>query len=357
MPKALIAMSGGVDSAVAALLTANQGYACEGATIQMFADDAVAAASGRPCGAAKDIDDARKVADALGIPHHVFDFSAAFEQHVVRRFVDTYAAGATPNPCIDCNRCIKFERLWNQAREMGFDRIVTGHYARIRFDEQTGRYQLLRAVDPAKDQSYVLYNMTQDQLAHTLFPLGEYTKTAARELAAKHGFVNADKQDSQDICFVPDGDYAAFIERYTGERMQAGDFVDENGNVLGRHRGVMCYTVGQRKGLGLSLPAPLYVCRKCVEDNTVVLGPHERLFTCDLDAAAVNWIAFDTPPATPIRVKAKTRYKQAEQWATVTATGADTMHVTFDEPQRAITAGQAVVLYDGDAVVGGGTIL
>jgi len=357
MPKALIAMSGGVDSAVAALLTAEQGYTCEGVTIQMFADDAVAAASNRPCGASKDIEDARRVADRLGIAHRVFDFSADFEQHVVRRFVDTYAHGGTPNPCIDCNRHIKFERLWNTARDLGFDCIVTGHYARIRFDEQTGRYQLLRAVDQTKDQSYVLYNMTQEQLAHTLFPLGEYTKAHARELAAAHGFVNADKQDSQDICFVPDGDYAAFIERYTGKPMQAGNFVDENGKVLGRHRGVMCYTVGQRKGLGLSLPAPLYVCRKCVEDNTVVLGPHERLFTRDLDATAVNWIAFDTPPAQPVRVKAKVRYKQAEQWATVTATGPDTMHVTFDEPQRAIAAGQAVVLYDGDAVVGGGTIL
>ena len=357
MPKALIAMSGGVDSAVAALLTAEQGYDCEGVTIQMFASETVAAASKRPCGAKQDIDDARKVADTLGIPHRVFDFSEAFERCVVRRFVDTYAAGGTPNPCIECNRHIKFDRLWRQAREMGFDCIVTGHYARIRFDEATGRYQLLRAVDPAKDQSYVLYNMTQDQLAHTLFPLGEHTKAKAREIAAAHGFVNANKQDSQDICFVPDGDYAAFIERYTGIPMTAGDFVDQNGKVLGRHRGVMCYTIGQRKGLGLSLPAPLYVCRKSVADNRVVLGPHESLFTRDLDAGQVNWIAFDAPPTDPIRVKAKVRYKQAEQWATVTSTGADTMHVTFDEPQRAIAAGQAVVLYDGDAVVGGGTIL
>ena len=356
MPKALIAMSGGVDSAVAALLTREQGYACEGVTIQMFASETVAAASNRPCGAKKDIEDARKVAEALGMPHRVFDFSEDFERCVVRQFVDTYAAGGTPNPCIECNRHIKFDRLWRAARDEGFDCIVTGHYARIRKGED-GRYQLLRAVDSSKDQSYVLYNMTQEQLAHTLFPLGEYTKSTAREIAAGHGFVNANKQDSQDICFVPDGDYAAFIERYTGEKMQAGDFVDQNGTVLGKHRGVMRYTIGQRKGLGLSLPAPLYVCRKSVAENQVVLGPHEDLFTRDLDAKSVNWIAYDTPPAAPIRVKAKVRYKQAEQWATVTATGSDTMHVTFDEPQRAIAAGQAVVLYDGDAVVGGGTIL
>lgn len=356
MSKALIAMSGGVDSAVAALLTREQGYESEGVTIQMFSSETVAAASNRPCGAKKDIEDARKVAELLGMSHRVFDFSEEFERCVVRPFVDTYATGGTPNPCIECNRHIKFDRLWRAARDEGFDCIVTGHYARIRKGEN-GRYQLLRAVDETKDQSYVLYNMTQEQLAHTLFPLGEYTKQEAREIAAKHGFVNANKQDSQDICFVPDGDYAAFIERYTGEKMQAGDFVDQNGKVLGRHRGVMCYTIGQRKGLGLSLPAPLYVCRKRVEDNTVILGPHENLFTRDLDAGQVNWIAFDTPPTQPIRVKAKVRYKQAEQWATVIGTGADTMHVTFDEPQRAIAKGQAVVLYDGDAVVGGGTIL
>ncbi len=355
--KALIAMSGGVDSAVAALLTQQQGYDCEGVTIKMFDNESLAAASKRPCGASSDIDDARRVAERLGMAHRVLDFSTEFEENVVRRFVDTYLGGGTPNPCVDCNRHIKFDRLYREAVALGFDRIVTGHYARIVYDESTGRYQLYRAADPTKDQSYVLYTLTQEQLAHTLFPLGNLTKAAAREIAAANGFVNAHKQDSQDICFVPDGDYAAFIERYTGTPLVAGDFVDQTGRVLGRHRGVVCYTIGQRKGLGLSLPAPLYVCRKSVADNTVVLGPSEQLFTRELDADRVNWIAFDAPPATPIRVKAKVRYKQAEQWATVTATGDATMHVVFDEPQRAIAAGQAVVLYDGDAVVGGGTIV
>ena len=351
MAKAMIAMSGGVDSAVAALLTIRQGHACAGVTLKMFETGL------ETCGSGKDADDARQVAERLGIPHKVLDVSPHFEQNVIRRFVETYQRGATPNPCIDCNRYIKFDALYEHIKALGYDYVVTGHYARIVYDEASGRYHLCRAADPAKDQSYVLYTLSQEQLAHTLFPLGAFSKPQVRDIAAENGFVNAHKSDSQDICFVPDGDYAAFIERYTGKPSVPGDFVDENGHVLGRHRGLIGYTIGQRKGLGLSLKAPLYVCGKSVENNHVILGPHERLFGRHLDACDVNWIVYDGAPAAPIRVKAKVRYKQAEQWATVTPTGAHTMHVEFDEPQRAMAAGQAVVLYDGDVVVGGGTIV
>lgn len=349
--KAMIAMSGGVDSSVAALLTMEQGYACASVTLKMFETGL------DTCGSGKDADDARQVAERLGMPHEVLDFTGYFADNVIRRFVETYEQGATPNPCIDCNRYIKFEALYRHIKGLGFDYVVTGHYARITYDDKNGRHLLCRAADPAKDQSYVLYTLTQEQLAHTLFPLGELSKPQVREIAEKNGFINAHKSDSQDICFVPDGDYAAFIERYTGKPLVPGDFVDETGRVLGQHRGVLCYTIGQRKGLGLSLPAPLYVCGKSAADNRVILGPHERLFSRHLDACDVNWIAFDGAPSGPIRVKAKVRYKQAEQWATVTPTGDRTMCVVFDEPQRAIAAGQAVVLYDGDVVVGGGTIV
>ncbi len=349
--KAMIAMSGGVDSSVAALLTIQQGYTCAGVTLKMFETGL------DTCGSGKDADDARQIADRLGMPHEVLDFTRYFEDKVIRHFVETYERGATPNPCIECNRHIKFDALYEHIKAQGYDYVVTGHYARIIYDEKSGRYLLARAVDPAKDQSYVLYTLSQEQLAHTLFPLGELSKPQVREIAENNGFVNAHKSDSQDICFVPDGDYAAFIERYTGKPLMPGDFVDENGRVLGQHRGAVCYTIGQRKGLGLSLPAPLYVCGKSMPDNRVILGPHERLFSRHLDACDVNWIAYDGVPAEPVRVKAKVRYKQPEQWATVTPTGDRTMHVEFDEPQRAIAAGQAVVLYDGNIVVGGGTIV
>lgn len=243
-----------------------------------------------------------------------------------------------------------------RARELGCDYIVTGHYAIIEFNEGTGRYELKRAKDKSKDQSYVLYSLTQDQLAHTLFPLGSLTKPQVREIAEKNGFVNAKKKDSQDICFVPDGDYAGFIERYTGKRFPAGDFCDLEGNVLGRHSGIIKYTIGQRKGLGVALGKPAYVCAKSVEENKVFLGDNEDLFSTELDAFDFNWIALPGINE-PMKVQAKIRYNQEAQPATLIKTGADTVHIIFDQPQRAVAKGQAAVIYDGDVVIGGGTIL
>lgn len=355
--KAIIAMSGGVDSAVAALLTKEQGYECVGVTMKLFYDeDTEDEERESTCCSLADVEDARGVATLLGMRHHVFNFSDKFRSHVIDPFVAAYENGRTPNPCIDCNRHLKFDKLYERARVLGFDRVVTGHYARIEYDGARGRYLLKKAVDETKDQSYVLYSMTAEQLAHTLFPLGAYRKTEVREIAAAHGFVNAHKHDSQDICFVRSGTYADFIRRYTGKDYPSGDFVDENRNVLGRHKGIIHYTVGQHKGLGISSDIPWYVKDVRPADNTVVLARNEALFTDTCEADHVNLIALDRID-TPLRVTAKVRYRQKEQPATVTVTDEGRLHITFDEPQRAITRGQAVVLYDGDIVVGGGTIV
>ncbi len=352
-PRALIGMSGGVDSSVAVLLMQQAGYDCIGATMHLFRNDDVGVPREKSCCSLEDVEDARSVAYRLGIPHYVFNFTEDFRTQVIDRFVSAYEQGATPNPCIDCNRYLKFERFYRRAMELGCDCVVTGHYARI--ERKDGRWLLKKALNPAKDQSYVLYAMTQEQLAHTRFPLGTYSKEEIRRIAGEQGFINAKKHDSQDICFVPDGDYAKAIEAYTGRTYAPGNFVDRDGRVLGRHKGMIRYTIGQRKGLGLALPEPMYVCEKRMEDNTIVLGRNADLFTTELDAEDVNWIAWDVPPET-LRVKARVRYQQKEQWATVTPTGERAFHLVFDEPQRAITTGQAVVLYDGDIVVGGGTI-
>ena len=345
MPRALIAMSGGVDSAVSAYLMQQAGFDCIGATMRLH--------TAPGCGSSQDVEDARSIAARLGMPHYVFDFCDDFRREVIGRFIDAYEHGRTPNPCIDCNRHLKFDRLYREAEALGCDCIVTGHYARI--EEQDGRFVLKKALDASKDQSYVLYSLTPAQLAHTRFPLGGLTKAQVRAIAEEQGFVNAHKKDSQDICFVPDGDYAAAIERLTGKTYPAGDFVDGEGRVLGRHRGIVHYTVGQRKGLGLALPAPLYVAEKRVADNTVVLAPNETLFSRRLCATEANWTA-GTAPEGPIAVKARIRYQHAEQPATVTPQDGG-FALCFDTPQRAVTPGQAVVLYDGDVVVGGGTIL
>lgn len=346
-------MSGGVDSSVAVLFMQQAGYACQGATMHLFHNEEVGVHPEKSCCSLDDVEDAKMVAYRLGVPHYVFNFTEDFRAQVIDRFVGAYERGETPNPCIDCNRYMKFERFYRRARELGCDVVVTGHYARI--VEENGRWLLKKAVDASKDQSYVLYSMTQDELAHTRFPLGDYSKAEIRRIAEENGFINAHKHDSQDICFVPDGNYARMIESYTGKTYLPGDFVDQQGNVLGRHKGMIRYTIGQRKGLGLALPEPMYVCRKDMEKNQVVLGRNSDLFTCELDADDVNWIAWDTPPET-FRAKARVRYQQKEQWATIVPTGERSFHLTFDEPQRAITAGQAVVLYDGDTVIGGGTI-
>jgi tRNA-specific 2-thiouridylase len=357
--KAVVAMSGGVDSSVAAWLMKEQGVQCIGVTLKLFANDDIDRGDSgghRGCCSLEDINDARAVAHRLDMPHYVLNFTEEFRDTVLRRFVEAYRRGATPNPCIDCNRFIKFSRLLERARQLDFDAIVTGHYARIERDGPGGRFLLRKAADSGKDQSYVLYALTQDQLAHTRFPLGGMTKTQTRELAEAQGFVNAAKRDSQDICFAPDRDYGSFIERHTGKRSPAGDIVDEAGRVLGRHRGIIRYTIGQRRGLGLALNEPVYVKAKSAADNTVTLGPEESLYATSLIACDLNLIARERLER-PLRVSAKTRYAQQEQQATAEQTGEDTLRVDFDEPQRAIAPGQAVVLYDGDIVVGGGVIV
>ena len=297
--------------------------------------------------------DAEAVAKRLGIPFHVFDLSERFREAVMEDFVSCYERGLTPNPCIVCNRYLKFGAFLDIAREMGCDCVVTGHYARI--EEENGRFLLKKAADEAKDQTYFLYTLTQDQLAHTRFPLGGLTKAEARAIAEEQGFINAKKRDSQDICFVPDGDYMAFMARYTGKCYEGGDYLDLSGKVVGRHKGAVAYTLGQRKGLGIAMGAPVYVCGKDMQANTVTIGPNEALFHTSLRANDWNWIAIEGLTE-PIRVMAKARSRMTEQQATVYPEEDGFARVEFDEPQRAITPGQAVVLYDGDRVVGGGTI-
>lgn len=352
--KALIAMSGGVDSSVAAYLTRQAGHDCIGAIMKLFHNEDAGIDCTRTCCSLEDVEDARGVARRLGIPFYVFNFSREFKAQVMDRFAAAYESGATPNPCIDCNRYLKFDRLLRRAMELGCGTVVTGHYARV--EKREGRYLLKKALDESKDQSYVLYAMTQEQLAHVRFPLGELTKAEVRRFAEEQGFCNADKPDSQDICFVPDGDYAALLERYTGRAYPAGDFLDLEGRVIGRHCGAVRYTVGQRRGLGLSQGERVYVQGKDMEKNTVTVGPDQELYRRELLAGDMNWIAMDALTA-PLRVKAKIRYRQVEQPATVYPEENGLNRIVFDAPQRAITPGQAVVLYDGDIVLGGGTVL
>ena len=344
--KVLIGMSGGVDSSVAACLMLKQGFTCAGATMRLH-DFA--------CGGADDAADAGIVAQKLGIPHHIFPFQPELEQQVICQFVTAYENGLTPNPCIQCNTHLKFGAMLDKALEMGFDYVVSGHYAQVRKDSESGRYLLYKAKDHGKDQTYFLACLNQQQLAHILFPLGCLTKAEAREIAEKEGLITARKRDSQDICFVPDGDYAAFLQRYTGKTYPEGNYLDLEGKVVGRHKGAVCYTRGQRKGLGLAMGTPVYVCSKDMQANTVTVGPNEALFSSALRAKDWNWFPFPTL-TTPMQVTAKIRHSQMELSAMVYPEENGFVRVEFETPQRAITPGQAVVLYDGDYVVGGGTI-
>lgn len=356
MAKALIAMSGGVDSSVAAYLTKQSGYECTGITLKLFDNDDIGEPRDKSCCSLDDIDDARNVCRKIEIPYYVYNFKDSFRENVIRRFIEAYENGRTPNPCIDCNRFIKFEKLLQRANELDFDKIVTGHYSIIEYDSGADRYLLKKSCDISKDQSYVLYSLTQTQLSKTLLPLGAMNKNQVREIAQELNLINAQKRDSQDICFVPDGDYAKFIEQYTGKTYPNGSFVDEDGNVLGEHKGIIRYTIGQRKGLGLALPCPMYVKEKNLDENKVILCENHRLFSKELYATDINLIPCNSI-SKPMKIKARVRYNQPEQSAIVEQIDNSTLHIVFDEPQRAISKGQAVVLYDGDYVVGGGTIL
>ena len=351
--KVLVAMSGGVDSAVSAHLI-KQEHEALGVTMKLHDETDNLIYGENSCCSNQDIADAKSVCELVGIPHEVHDFGASFKDCVIKNFIDCYKNGSTPNPCVVCNRKIKFEALLKMALERGYDAIATGHYARIEKSEN-GRFLLKKATDLTKDQSYVLYSLTQHQLEHTIFPLGEMTKADARELAEKIGFTNARKHDSQDICFVPDGDYVSFIERTTGETFKKGNFVSLDGKVLGTHEGIIKYTIGQRKGLGIAFGEPIYVIKKDIESNNIVIGRNTDLFGTQLTATNINLISCDKI-IEPMRVKAKIRYNQKEQPATVYQIDENRIEVVFDEPQRAITKGQSVVLYDGDIIVGGGII-
>ncbi len=352
MKKAIIAMSGGVDSSVAAYLISQQGYECIGATMKLYDNDDINISKEKTCCSLDDIEDARSVANKLGMPYYVFNFKDEFKHKVIDKFISTYELGGTPNPCIDCNRYLKFEKLMQRMRELKFDYVVTGHYADI--EQKDGRFYLKRAKDLSKDQSYVLYSLTQEQLAHILFPLGRFSKNEIRSIAEDNGFINAKKRDSQDICFVPDGDYSAFIEKYSGKKYPKGSFIDKYGNILGEHSGIIKYTIGQRKGLGIAVGSPVYVCSKNISDNTVTLGTNDDLMSTKLYADNFNWII--EKPDCKIECFAKTRYNMKEQSCTVWIEG-DRVAVEFSKPVRAITIGQAVVLYKDDYVLGGGTII
>ena len=347
-------MSGGVDSSMAAKLMKDKGYECIGCTMKLYQNEDAGVPRSKTCCSLDDVEAARSIAFSLDMPFYVLNFTEDFRTCVMDRFVQSYEAGRTPNPCIDCNRFMKFDKLYERAVAYECDCIVTGHYARI--ECEGGKYVMKKALDETKDQSYVLYSLTQEQLAHVQFPLGNMRKEEVRKVADASGFVNAHKADSQDICFVPDGDYAAFIERHTGKVYPEGDFVDSEGHVLGTHKGIVHYTIGQRKGLGIPFGKPMYVKGVDVEENKVILGENDELFSTTLKARDFNWISGEIPEG-EVRCKAKIRYRHAEQAATVKVLDDQTVEVVFDEPQRAITPGQAVVLYDGDVVLGGGTIV
>ena len=350
--KVLVAMSGGVDSAASATLLLREGYAPIGVTMILHGDE-----DGDVCGASKDARDAHALAEALGFAHHTVDCREGFRQNVIAPFIHAYEIGSTPNPCILCNRTMKFGYLLSYAKSLGADKIATGHYARVGFDEQTGKYTLLRSKNEKKDQTYVLYFLTQEELSHILFPLGEFTsKDEVRAVVGAVREENATKKESQDICFSPDGDYASFIEKGTGKAYPCGDFIDIDGNVLGRHKGLIHYTVGQRKGLGIALGEPMYVKEKSLENGTVTLCRNEELFSSSCRVGEVSFVSGEVPTE-EIRCTVKTRYNAKEVGATLSPLDENgILTVTFDTPVRAVTGGQSAVFYQGELVLGGGII-
>ena len=355
--RVMIGMSGGVDSSVAAYLLKKQGYDVIGVTMKLWQDDEdddTIENEGGCCSLAA-VEDARKVAEKIGIPFYVLNFSDVFKEKVIEPFIDEYLNGRTPNPCIACNKHIKFDDFFKKARQIGCDYVATGHYAKIEKDEESGRYLLKKSVTDKKDQTYALYNLTQEQLEHTLLPIGEFEKDKVREIAKEMGMEVHNKPDSQEICFVKDNDYARYVKKHSKKRIEDGYFVDTNGNVLGRHNGIVNYTIGQRKGLGIAFGKPMFVVDIDAKKNTVILGDNEDIFNKELIAKDVNFIKYDKIDE-PIRVQAKIRYSAKPADATVYNIGEDKIKIVFDEPQRAITKGQSVVMYDGDVVVGGGII-
>lgn len=343
MMKILVGMSGGVDSSAAAVLLKEKGYLVTGLTLKLCEFDKE-----------QDLSDAKAVCEKLGIEHLTLDLKEEFKEKVMDFFIAQYKEGLTPNPCLECNKYIKFGKMLDIAIEKGYDKIATGHYARV--EKQGERFVLKRAKDLSKDQSYVLYSLTQHQLSHLELPLGELSKTQIRNIAEKEGLINANRPDSQDICFVPDGDYASFIQKADGFKSEKGDYVDINGNVLGEHQGVIHYTIGQRKGLGIALGKPQFVIDKSAEDNRVILGDEEHLFKKEVEVRDVNFITFDSL-SKEMRVTAKLRYRHEPQPAVIYPLDKGKVRIVFDEPQRAPTSGQAAVFYDGDTVVGGGKIV
>ena len=352
--RVLVAMSGGVDSSVSVKLLLDEGYDVAGATMHLYNNEDIGLEHSRTCCSLNDVEDARLVALKLGIDFHVFNFSSDFKEYVIDNFVDTYLHGATPNPCIECNKHLKFGKFLDRALLLGYDHIATGHYVTKEFDENSQRWLLKRSGDRMKDQSYVLYGMTQEQLKRTLFPVGEMNKDKIRSIAEENSLVNADKPDSQDICFIPDGDYARFITERAGEQPD-GDIVLSDGSVLGKHKGLINYTVGQRRGIGVSYSEPLFVINKDINSNKLIMGTKDEVFSSSLTASDVNFIPFDKL-AEPIECTAQTRYHQQDVPCCVYPIDDNRVRVEFKTPHKAISKGQAVVFYDGEYVVGGGTI-
>ena len=353
MSRVLIAMSGGVDSSAAALLMQQRGYECVGCTMKLYDNEDAGIERLHTCCSLDDVEDARSVAFALGMRYYVFNFGEEFREKVIDNFTSEYLHGRTPNPCIACNRYLKFGKLFERAKQLDCTHVVTGHYARI--EEQNGKYVLKKALDETKDQSYVLYAMTQDELAHTLFPLGEYRKSEIRRLTEAHHFINANKPDSQDICFVPDGDYVKAIDRFCGKTDTAGNFVSLDGEKIAEHEAYIKYTVGQRRGLGVPAGQRLYVCRIRPDTHEVVLGRNEDLFSYRAELKDVHWIS-GLIPTGAVECKVKIRYRHTEQPAQITMLDDRRAVLEFQEPQRAITPGQAAVFYMDDVVLGGGII-